>query len=152
MDYKYHGTRWSALSAFLLLLIVSCSEDAAGPAGSIPGYFESTVTAGAHDSVVYTPGNTLSIEVISIEDSRCPADAICIWGGVAQVEFFITGIGQDIILYAGGGNNSRFPSTTAFLFLGRFYELTLLDVTPYPTIENSEINQKAHFSVRRLGK
>ena len=150
MDYRLHGTRWFTSSVFLLHNVKL--RDAAGPVNRIPGTFESTVTAGAYDKVVYIPGNTLSIQVTSIEDSRCPAEFLCIWGRVAEVTFSITELEQDIVLYAGVGSNPQFLSSSSFNFLGQSYDLTLADVTPYPSNYNREDRQKAHFSVRRLGK
>src|SRR5688572_17221697 len=100
MDYRIRIRHSLASLLFLLPAVMSCSEDAARPAGSIPASFESTVAAGTHDRVVYTPaGNMLSIEVISIEDSRCPTGVFCFWAGVAKVEFSIAGVEQNIILY-----------------------------------------------------
>ena len=153
MDYRLYLARRRTLSVLLLLVMMACSEDAAGPVNSRPGLFESTVTAGVQDRVVYIPaGDLLSIEVISIEDSRCPSDLVCVWGGVARVKFSVTGIVQDMILYVGGGDNSKFPSTSTFLFFGRSYELILVDVTPYPIAENHERKKKAHVRVHRLGE
>lgn len=138
---------WFAMGLLLWHTMISCTEDTAWENTPIPGSFESTAIAGVEQQVVYiAEGDPFSIEVISIRDSRCPSDVVCVWAGVAQVTFSITGIGHPIDLYFGMGSDPE-TSSYAFVFGGRSYELTLEDVTPYPTRKNTDSIRKAHFNV-----
>lgn len=71
---------------------------------------------------------TISIRPISVEeDSRCPADVVCVWAGTVRLKIQITS----------GGNTS-----TAIVTLGKEYvvdgmKITLVSVTPQ---KNSKIN------------
>lgn len=68
----------------------------------------------------------LTIKFVSVEDSRCPQDANCIWAGNAKVTVKVTnskGKSQTFDL------NTNLPPQ-AVKFEG--YEIKLVDVTPYP--------------------
>lgn len=141
---------WCGTGLWLCLTFAACSDDAAQPNTLIPGSFESIAIAGVEQQVVYLPeGNKLYVEVTSIEDSRCPSDVFCVWAGVAHVRFSISGVGQPVDLNISDGSSPEGLSHI-FLFKGQRYELTLTDVTPYPTSKNAETARKAHFSVRPI--
>lgn len=153
MDRRIHlsvPTIWYATGVLLWQITISCSDDTALQNTPIQGAFETTAIAGADQQVIYiAEGSPFSIEVMSIRDSRCPSDVICVWAGEAQVTFSITGIGQLIDLYLGVESQCK-TCSYKFVFEGRLYELILVDVTPYPTRNNINSIRKAHFSVHSL--
>lgn len=87
----------------------------------------------------------LTIKFVSVEDSRCPQDANCIWAGNAKVTVKVTnskGKSQTFDL------NTNLPPQ-AVKFEG--YEIKLVDVTPYPrtNIRIDKSGYTATISVKR---
>lgn len=88
----------------------------------------------------------LKIKFVAVEDSRCPADANCIWAGNAKVTIRVTnrsGKAETFDL------NTNTGSKTA-KFGG--YEISLGAVTPFPR-SNIRIDRNgytAKFTVRKL--
>ncbi len=135
--------------AMALLTVFACNDDHARQDTSIAGSFESVVVVEVDERVLFDPkGTPFAIKVVSIEDSRCPVDVVCIWEGMAKVQFAITSISHPFDLYLGGGDG--YPNSTTCMFEGRTYRLTLADVTPYPAKSNSHEPKKAHFEVREV--
>jgi hypothetical protein len=135
-----------SLYTLLSLAILSCSDNNAIDDTDIGGAFEAVVRAGVDDKVVYSSGGApFSVKVISIEDSRCPSDVVCMWQGMAKVRFSLTGVSAPFDLYLGGGHDQ--PNSTTYLFDGKTYRLTLVDVTPYPSTDSAHLPKKAHFEV-----
>ena len=68
--------------------------------------------------------DSLDVEFLEIEDSRCPSDVTCIWEGRASVTLRIYNQTQyiSIILTTGETPTSHVDS----------YDITLIDVLPYP--------------------
>jgi hypothetical protein len=88
----------------------------------------------------------LRIRFVAVEDSRCPADANCVWAGTAKVTIRVSnsrGKSQTFELNTNPqGKSARFDG----------YEITLGEVTPYPR-SNIRINPNgytAKFAVRKL--
>lgn len=68
--------------------------------------------------------------LVSINDSRCPTDLICIWGGDAAVEFYLksnTG-NKSFTLHT----HSNYQQDTVLNSL----KIKLVDVLPYPKANN----------------
>lgn len=92
-------------------------------------------------------GNTITtgfpsfqVLVVSIYDSRCPSDVVCIWGGMASVTFQV-----------GTDEFSLMISQSKKFSVGeKNYELTLNDVTPYPSSKTANEEKKAVFTLKRL--
>jgi len=40
-----------------------------------------------HGEVIYSNNKKASLEIININDSRCPSDVVCFWAGDARVTF-----------------------------------------------------------------
>lgn len=138
------------IALLLWYTMISCVDDVSLQNVPVQGSFESTATADQGQIVVYeSEDKFFSIEVISIKDSRCPSDVVCIWAGIAQVTFSISGIAQPIDLFFGSGSRADRTIYT-FVFEGHPYELAIVDVTPYPTTKNFQSLRKAHFNVRPL--
>lgn len=137
-----------AIGLLLWYTMTSCSDDSTPGAARISGKLESTAVAASEDVVIYDlEGKSLEVEVESIEDSRCPSDVLCVWVGSARVSFAITGYKDTIDLILGAGVEPKAKSHT-FVFDGATYELTLVDVTPYPSTQNQETPKEVHFTLR----
>ena len=90
--------------------------------------------------------NRLRIKFVSVEDSRCPQDANCIWAGNAKVTIRVTnsrGQSQTFDLNTNlEGKSARFDG----------YEIALGSVSPFPR-SNVRINRNgytASFTVTKL--
>jgi hypothetical protein len=108
-----------ALLASLVLLLAGCDENPlTGPSAPLDTEF------------LLAPGESRVVEDIAVRfvrvanDSRCPADAVCVLGGDAQVQIvvFSTGRNQNYDLHTGDMK----PVTH------EGYTIHLVKVEPYP--------------------
>lgn len=66
---------------------------------------------------------------LELSDSRCPANVVCVWEGVAIAKFsFKTNTSQHLLTLA----TKKFPNLTSTDTTVAGYHIQLLDVTPYP--------------------
>jgi hypothetical protein len=87
-----------------------------------------SVTVKAKVNQVSKFDNSLSIEVKSVTDSRCPKGANCFWEGEVRV---------NLTLIDGGNSMDTclvLPSHPMVQFMN--YSVELIDVTPYPDLNN----------------
>ena len=111
-----------AVLAFCLLLATACDEKSpTGP--SIP----------LNERFTLAPGQTAAVEsgALRVEfrgvsgDSRCPADAVCVWAGDAVVQVRVTdSAAADYELHT--GDSARASA------VHRQIEVRLLELQPYP--------------------
>jgi len=108
--------------AFLAAVSAGCGASPVSPAQQID------------QTVVLAPGQTVSISGTALHlglvgvasDSRCPADAMCVWPGEAIVTVRVTGgsaASQDYRLSTREGANSSAHDT---------FLITLTSLDPYP--------------------
>ncbi len=105
-----------------------------------------SVTLAVNESKELPFGVTMGIE--NIQDSRCPANADCIWAGEVYVRVRVAESrnSMSITLFLGPGQ----PSTTAQVALQeKIYRITLRSVLPYPGLGSTEA-EKATLEVRRI--
>ena len=110
----------SSLFVFCLLFVTGCDEKVTGPTSSLDTEF------------TLAPGDAMSIEGASLSvrfnritgDNRCPADAVCILGGSADVS--ITAISsrstREHVLKTGEMQPVQHDN----------YTIALVQVAPYP--------------------
>lgn len=84
----------------------------------------------------------LVVKVVSISDSRCPTGVSCMWAGKAEVTVNLArkeGESANIGLCLGQCSNSGFKDKDISMLTlnGTKYKITLLQVNPYPTTENT---------------
>ena len=81
--------------------------------------------------VLFEEGNSL-IELVGIEDSRCPSDVSCIWAGNAAVSMRLVqnSTFTDFVLHSNPGENTGVGELTVMEFT-----IELIDVNPLPTSE-----------------
>jgi hypothetical protein len=83
MTHGHHPDGHRALAAAAALcctLLAACASGTAPPAASL----ERTVTVTAA-APVEVPGEPLRLQVVAVNDQRCPADVRCAWAGHASV-------------------------------------------------------------------
>lgn len=86
------------------------------------------------------------MQVTSIQDSRCPADAMCTRNGSVQVEFVLEkeGTRQMGKLCLGEcGQESNSTDTTAVQLGDHTYHVVLKEVRPYPGTSASDTKPEA---------
>ncbi|WP_304232281.1 hypothetical protein [Jiulongibacter sediminis] len=91
-----------------------------------------------------------SIDITEIQESRCPANANCIRAGEAIVTFNLK-LGDkkltDQKLCVQCESPFEIPEEMSFEVDNISYTLKLLDVTPFPTLDNSNETKQAEFEL-----
>lgn len=88
----------------------------------------------------------VTVKVDSLADSRCPINAICIWGGNVVLRAVLTKDTdtKSVRLVLGtdptNPTNKR-PDSTGVVLGGTTYKVVLRDVTPYPGSATNEPTQ-----------
>jgi hypothetical protein len=104
------------------------------------------------DIVFITSDDEIRVEVLSIQEARCPSDVTCIWGGYVHVTLRINVTNQTLTLSIPPDQptGQGFSDHYTFAFSGDTYRLQLKDVIPYPTRKNSDAVKSAVFELTRL--
>ncbi len=77
----------------------------------------------------------ISITLLDVQDSRCPAGAVCIWEGMIVINAEMNIDGKDLDLQLSTNENaSRFPQE----FSTSEYTVKLIDAIPYPNINDPQ--------------
>ena len=116
----YH--QFIAVTALLCLALVAAKAIPPAPLGN-------SISLAARESAQLSSGVTVRID--SIQDSRCPANAMCIWAGRVEVTVLLSqntdSQAVNLILQAGQ------QLDTAQVTLGTAtYKVVLQGVSPYP--------------------
>lgn len=101
--------------------------------------FSLNISAGTDEAV--SADHSMSIRLISVEDSRCPKDVTCVWAGIARVTLETSEPGKtpltfELILGAGSGVETTYAT---------WHEnyLVLQNVEPYPiSTDNLDANAR----------
>lgn len=114
---------WKRMPLLMTVIVsTSCGTSATGPQDGIPR--EVVLPLGQE---VIVEGTVLRLAFTRlVEDSRCPANVVCVWAGNAAVEVGIavgTGPAQPLVLNTGVEPRSVEQNGV---------RVTLLEVTPYP--------------------
>jgi len=92
-----------------------------GSSSGAPRTLPTSEVLGVGGSVTLPDGSVLTF-VEKVEDSRCPADATCIWQGNAVLAFDHDGVAFKVTWGASGDGTAAFGG----------YRLAIKDVQPYP--------------------
>ena len=116
------------LIAITLVLIFSCKKETQTTID--------TVTVSLNNCSEYPADNqpySLCFDSL-VEDSRCPANAVCVWQGVAKAKFRFQVNNQDHIIRLATMDMAPYYSvdTTA-----GGYHLKLVNILPYPVYPNT---------------
>ena len=131
---------------FILLLAWAFAESPSGPAsepkaekGEVEQISKSTFTLKSGETVK-DPSSGLSITLTEVNDSRCPADAICITGGEVTTSLKVASTqnssqAKDVKLCLGC---PEVNDSIEFEFVDQKYILILKEVTPCPFASQPE--------------
>jgi len=122
---KLHSV--TLLAVALVLSFYSCekTEDTVSQTRTIEKGGCISITGNAFPSICFDS---------LITDSRCPADAVCVWAGFAAVRLSIkndAGIIQQFTLATQGFSNLPIPANDTTI---NGYHIKVVDVTPYPIL------------------
>ncbi|WP_276498186.1 hypothetical protein [Pontibacter litorisediminis] len=136
-----------------LLTVTQCQRDEVPPQETRLG--EAFVLEQG-EQLKLTSGETILLElkVEEVSDSRCPEDVVCVWYGNAAVKLKVygsSGRSQSLSFCIGDCKPEplRNKHTLTAEVNGQEYEITLLDVLPFP---NTEQQQDANKQVKLLVK
>ncbi len=137
------------IPAFLVLMtaVVGCSKDEVDP--NSPYYSVDSVAVAANSCTTkkYNGDTTIVYCLDSVNDSRCPINALCIWQGYAAAKMSLT-INQ-VTHKVQLNTPVNYPSVPNDTTIAGF-RFRLLDVTPYPSLPQNNANKTAIIKVSRL--
>jgi hypothetical protein len=135
------------IPVFLVIMIVfsSCEKDS----NSTDQFTTIDSLAVPKDTCISkTYGNDNIVYCLdSIADSRCPANAVCVWAGVASAKFRvnINQVNHQVKLHTQTGM-AIYPNDTTIAG----FNFKLVDVTPYPVLPPVPATSKAIIKVIKL--
>lgn len=111
------------------------------------------VSLGLHQSARI--GADVAVRADSIQDSRCPLDANCIWAGQAKVKLHLSkdtdSKSVGLILEPGASKDpAKRKDSTHVTLAGSAYKVILREVTPYPSRATEGQPQTAVVQVTKL--
>ncbi|PTX19345.1 hypothetical protein C8N40_10476 [Pontibacter mucosus] len=138
----------------VLLLLTQCQEDVSPRSAELNEAF--TMTQGQVLKVSGAETDLLGLQVEEVTDSRCPKDVVCVWYGNAVVKVKVLGRnkkGQSITFCIGDcrPDPMRNKHTQTVEVDGQQYEITLLDVMPYPSSDSQETSKNVKLQVSKGG-
>lgn len=142
-------TPFKSLYGLLLigLLAVGCEKDNK----IAPTEDNKPVTVRVNQTARVKQNVTLNVD--SITDSRCPANALCVWFGNAQVKFTLNNGSQsqsgELCLGQCGQQFKNRDTFTAQLG-SESYEVILSEIKPFPGLEPDGTPQEAVITVNKL--
>lgn len=115
------------LALMILPALISCQKNTE-LTGDARLYLNDTLELATRKSAV-NEENKISVTIDSVlNDSRCPADALCVWAGNAAVRFIFCDQNEQIRFVLNTYGGSQFPSDTV---IGS-YSIKLTSLQPYP--------------------
>jgi len=98
---------------------------------------EAPIEFGMGDCVTFHDGERLCLDSVA-NDSRCPTDLVCIWGGNAEVYLSLEAVdGKQHLLKLNTASSLSFPSDTTIADI----KVDLIALNPYPETDSIPIKQ-----------
>lgn len=127
---RFHETLCSIM-ALLVALAASATPPAAAATAAAPGAASSGVTVVvARGEPAFIASEKLRIALVNVDDSRCPANARCVWSGHAKVTLSVTHAGRrrTVVIGTPAPAQMHLPEDAD---LGA-YHFSLVSLTPDP--------------------
>lgn len=118
-----------------------CNDNSIDPDHLVPLASEVNAHPESVTSVTLGDDGDVSVVVTSIEDSRCPINAICVWAGNASVKVRFSQGDNDVeveLCIGACGNHFKETDSRKFSLNDRTYVVVLKDVRPYPATDSDE--------------
>lgn len=133
-----------------LLSFGACSEDSL-ELGDNPLGVDFAIN---NNSVALVDGinSQIKVEIENMYDSRCPANAICIWEGNYGVDLIVSDATQSqsinlCNLFCGSTYTEK--DTVSFNLNDNSYSIVLKDIQPYPGIDENTEPERAILNIFR---
>lgn len=141
----------------IMLLIGQCNDAEALLQGREVRFNETFMISAGEDVTVVGEGETLTLRLEEVVDSRCPTDVTCVWAGNAITNFIVGNAGEQNVglqfcildCRTGPIRSTHVQKQTIG---GHVYEFTLLDVLPYPTTSNHDRTKEAKLIIKPENK
>lgn len=132
----------------IMFLLSQCTADENPGYQFISGQLGNSVFLKADQGVSFPDlRHEIEVRVTGIEDSRCPQDVNCIWGGQVDVTFTLPA-GNTVTLCLGSAQDCT--SSTEFAANGVTFQVILLDVLPYSATTNADAEKVVEFTVVKV--
>ncbi|TPE42611.1 hypothetical protein [Pontibacter mangrovi] len=142
------------LSILMLLALGQCHDEILPELVPQKPAYGKPFTMEPDERVELINGDSLYLELERVEDSRCPQDVVCVWMGNASVELRVGQIGrkgQKLNFCIGDcrPEPARSKHPIEVLVDGKAYEVTLLEVLPYPSEANTDTEKQVKLIVTK---
>jgi hypothetical protein len=129
------------IGVFVAIVCVgmSCGKEEINSALDVAETNSDTLSIKLGETITSPAGEQLTFKKL-VEDSRCPANAMCIWQGMVTVEMQAR-VGSKTETFT-LTTNPQDPKTWAVV-LG--YEVTLVNVFPYPGTSVEEVQESDYW-------
>ncbi len=99
---------------------------------TIPEELIETVSIGsARETIVPSSGSELNVALLSVNDSRCPINAICITAGTALLKFKVSDKNNEIDVMVSFSNVKEASNQVDFKLNGTVYRMTVTELLPF---------------------
>ncbi|GAB3781088.1 hypothetical protein GCM10028818_34500 [Spirosoma horti] len=99
-------------------------------------------------------GSDVVVRADSIQDSRCPLNATCVWAGQAKVKLLVSKNSDStavrLSLGADPGSTNKRPDSTTVSLKNETYKVILREVNPFPGSASTTQPQTAVVQVTKL--
>ncbi|MCX2738888.1 hypothetical protein [Pontibacter anaerobius] len=139
----------------ILLAMTQCQRDETLPTPQGGGLGEAFVLEqGERIKITGGETNLMEMEVEEVADSRCPEDVVCVWYGnaVAKLKIYSnSGNSQALTFCIGDCRPAPFQSKHTLITEvgGKKYEITLLEVIPFPNTKQKTENKQVKLLVNK---
>lgn len=93
---------------------------------------KTAVVSNQQETSFRTSDEQLTAKLIAVSDSRCPANAVCIVAGSADVTFNVSDGTNQTDVRVVFSADSKIPGSQDFKLGDQVYNLTVTEVLPYP--------------------
>lgn len=107
----------------------------------------SSIISSQKETAVRTSGENLKVKLVSVSDSRCPADVVCIVAGNADLTFNISDGTNQTEVRAIYSSFDESISLQEFKLGGQTYSLKVSQVLPYPDTSKTPALEDYEVSV-----
>ena len=112
-----------------MFAVVACDKkDDATPQAPL----QTSVVSSLQKSAFKTSGEDLQVQIVEVNDSRCPMNAVCIVAGSADIKFTIANATDKTEVHVMFGAMNNNTGSQDFKLGGQTYNITVTEVLPYP--------------------
>lgn len=110
------------------------------------------------ETVVLNDVPSATLTFFEVEDSRCPENVVCIWGGRAAIDLLLSGVTTEggvkehVKMCLGTCDATTGSDTLEKTFAGQKYRFVLSAVNPYPNTSDTTHTKKKYSIQLKIEK